>query len=200
MKKILLITLPVWVLFAACNQESEQSAGVAEKPQIEVDEVELKAYADLITATVQEELLANVTSAVQEGGFAHAVEFCNVEAIPLTEGTVSDFRGKVERITDRNRNPNNGLSTETDQAVFAHFQESESAVDSLVFVGNEYIYYKRINLGMPTCLSCHGGSEDLDAGALAKITELYPEDKAQGYSLKELRGAWKVTFPENMEL
>ncbi len=40
------------------------------------------------------------------------------------------------------------------------------------------------------CLTCHG--TDMTASIQAKLTELYPQDKATGYQKGELRGAFVV--------
>ena len=48
---------------------------------------------------------------------------------------------------------------------------------------------------MEACLKCHGNPDtQITEGTLAKIKELYPNDMATGYKLKDFRGAWKITF------
>jgi len=43
------------------------------------------------------------------------------------------------------------------------------------------------------CMQCHGSeNEQIDNNTLAKINELYPDDKATGYGVGELRGIWVV--------
>jgi len=39
------------------------------------------------------------------------------------------------------------------------------------------------------CLNCHGTPDKVSADVQAKLKELYPDDKATGYGLKQLRGA-----------
>lgn len=46
--------------------------------------------------------------------------------------------------------------------------------------------------GMPTCLKCHGGAEDIAGGTRAVLAEKYPRDRATGYQLGDLRGMWKI--------
>ena len=45
------------------------------------------------------------------------------------------------------------------------------------------------------CLSCHGSSDQMAAEAKAKLAELYPNDKATGYSEGQVRGALTVKRP-----
>ena len=46
------------------------------------------------------------------------------------------------------------------------------------------------------CLRCHGEpGPDISAEDLALIQRLYPQDKATGFKLGQLRGAWRIDFP-----
>ncbi|MBE9562745.1 MAG: DUF3365 domain-containing protein, partial [Proteobacteria bacterium] len=51
-------------------------------------------------------------------------------------------------------------------------------------------YMKAIPTGKP-CTVCHG--ETIPPKVQAKITELYPEDKAVGFKVGDLRGAFSIT-------
>lgn len=196
MRKLILIPIALLILFA-CQNTGKEINIESEIMESAPDNAVYKVFGDSITTIAQATLMSNVMTAVKEGGFAHAVQFCNVEAIPLTTNAVEGFGGSIERISDRNRNPDNYLKTATDKAVFKYFQEEATAKDTLAFVGNEYVYYKRINLAMENCLNCHGDKGVINSAALTKIQELYPKDKAQGYHLNDLRGAWKVSIPNN---
>ena len=47
----------------------------------------------------------------------------------------------------------------------------------------------------PPCLQCHGTpNQDIAPETLAAIQKLYPDDKATGFKLGDLRGLWRVTF------
>ncbi len=43
------------------------------------------------------------------------------------------------------------------------------------------------------CLACHGRS--LDPAVESTLKELYPEDRARGFSVGDIRGAFTVTQP-----
>jgi mono/diheme cytochrome c family protein len=52
-------------------------------------------------------------------------------------------------------------------------------------------YYPIVTNGM--CLQCHGeAGSQISAATLALIERLYPEDKATGYGVNELRGLFVV--------
>ena len=43
------------------------------------------------------------------------------------------------------------------------------------------------------CLKCHGS--EMKPGIKAKLQELYPNDKATGFKLGDIRGAFTITQP-----
>ena len=53
-------------------------------------------------------------------------------------------------------------------------------------------YMKAIPAG-ELCLTCHG--KDIAPDLAAKIRERYPKDRAIGFSLGEIRGAFTITQP-----
>lgn len=171
------------LLFAFSCGSSEKGAEFAE----------LKTEMDSIATVSQKELLKNVSAAIQKGGTVHAVGFCNIMAIPITDSLSESHQVSISRITDRTRNPNNGLKTENDKSVFNSFKENNDLVDSLLTENNKIVYYKRINTAMPACIKCHGNPEkDIEPATLTKIRTLYPDDQATGYSMNELRGLWRI--------
>jgi Protein of unknown function (DUF3365) len=46
------------------------------------------------------------------------------------------------------------------------------------------------------CLGCHARREDLSAGTRAWLARSYPEDRALGYALGDLRGFWWAEAPK----
>ena len=45
------------------------------------------------------------------------------------------------------------------------------------------------------CLQCHGKpNSDIQNPVLLKLNNLYPQDKAIGYQINEVRGIWNITF------
>ncbi len=49
----------------------------------------------------------------------------------------------------------------------------------------------------PLCLFCHGAEEQIDPLVRSKLRERYPEDRATGYALEQLRGhVWVEVPPE----
>ena len=152
-----------------------------------------KNQADSIATVSQNVLLKNVAAAIQKGGTEYAVDFCHVKAIPITDSLSKEVRMSIQRISDKNRNPENKLKTETDRSIFDEFRKKQELSDTLLVQKDQYVYYKRINLSMPACLKCHGNpQDDIEEKTLQKINTFYPNDKAIGYKLNDFRGLWKI--------
>lgn len=45
------------------------------------------------------------------------------------------------------------------------------------------------------CVQCHGTTDKVPAGVQARLKELYPEDKATGFSVGAIRGAITIRKP-----
>jgi len=147
-----------------------------------------------ITANVQTVLLSNVGKAIQTGGTEYAVKFCNLEANSIVDSLNGVFDCDISRVSAKNRNPQNALSTGQEKQLWELFA-NEQLADTVLQNGNDLVYYKPIRTGMPACLKCHGNTEtDINAATKAKLNELYPNDLATGYKLNDFRGLWKVEF------
>jgi cytochrome c553 len=139
-------------------------------------------------------LLANVAAAIQQGGPSYAIEFCNLKASGITDSLSQVYQCSISRVSAKNRNPENGLKTETDNLVWGNF-ETGKLTDTLLQTENKLVYYKAIITAMPACLKCHGlPGTDIDSLTIARLKKLYPDDKATGYSLNDFRGLWRIEF------
>jgi hypothetical protein len=57
-------------------------------------------------------------------------------------------------------------------------------------------YMMPIVLGSPVCLGSHGGPQDIAPEVRDELRCLYPDDKATGYRIGDLRGAVSVKIPQ----
>ncbi|WP_167619207.1 Tll0287-like domain-containing protein [Maribellus sediminis] len=147
-----------------------------------------------VTNLAQGTLLVNVGSAIQQGGPKYAVEFCNLKAGGIIDSLNLIYNCTISRVSDKNRNPENGLKDKIDRAVWSTFSANDQ-IDTLLQVKNNFVYYKRINTAMPACLKCHGNPDtDINPTTREKLQKLYPNDLATGYKLNDFRGLWKLEF------
>ncbi len=138
----------------------------------------------------------NLMEAIQSKGALYAMEFCNIQAIPLTDSMSRQYNADIRRVSGRNRNPSNKANAE-ELDYIARFQKQVAAGEEPMPVllernGIAQFYYPIITNTM--CLQCHGKPTDIQPEVRQKIATLYPGDLATGYSENEVRGIWSIRF------
>lgn len=181
MQANLIILLAILTLSACKNEDGLN-------PQEEATYLEL---GDSISNVMQKELLKNVKQAIQKQGIDYAVDFCNVKATPLTDSMSMIHKVKIQRLSDKNRNPNNAIHSKADQLAWDKISRDKKSFIEQESSENLF-YYKPIVLALPTCLKCHGSNSDIAQSTQEMIDLKYPTDKAVGYKMGELRGMWKI--------
>ncbi|MCB0465165.1 MAG: DUF3365 domain-containing protein [Aequorivita sp.] len=150
-----------------------------------------------IVQTTKAELGKNLMGQIQKNGVIAALEFCNVQALPITDSMATVHNVHIKRVTDKPRNPQNKANA-AELQYLENFKKQVAAGDEVnpivVEMGNETeFYYPIVTNSM--CLKCHGTpGKELEALTLSKIKELYPMDKATGYNENEVRGIWSIRF------
>jgi hypothetical protein len=162
------------------------------------DESALADRAKASVAAFADALKSELSSAMQAGGPLQAIEVCNTRAPAIAKHISLQQDMQVSRVSERNRNPGNAPS-EWQATVLREFQARLAAgeiAESLDWhgvsetdSGREFRFMKAIPTG-EVCLKCHG--ENIDPAVKAKLDELYPNDKARGYKLGDLRGAFTI--------
>jgi cytochrome c553 len=137
----------------------------------------------------------NLLEAINTLGTEEALAFCNTKAILLTDSMAKIQGVEIKRVSDLNRNPNNSATEKELSYIIASKNKikNEEELSPLVVELTDKVvgYYPILTNAM--CLQCHGKVKtDIEAATLAKISELYPDDKATGYGIDELRGIWVV--------
>jgi hypothetical protein len=157
------------------------------------------AEAEAAIAAFAGTLKAELTTAMQAGGPLNAIEVCS-ERAPAIADSVSLEKGmNLSRVSLRNRNPENAPN-EWQTTVLQEFEARLAAGQTPPELSwhqteetngtQEFRFMKAIPTGS-LCLTCHG--EAIAPLVAAKISELYPADKATGFREGDLRGAFVVT-------
>ncbi|MCE9570454.1 MAG: DUF3365 domain-containing protein, partial [Rhodocyclales bacterium] len=109
----------------------------------------------------------------------------------------------IRRVSLKNRNPK-AMPDAWEQAALEDFDRRRAAGENAAMMEKAEIVSEgdkrtlRYMKALPTqklCLSCHGSGDQLAPEVKAKLTELYPNDKATGYSEGQVRGALTVKRP-----
>lgn len=191
--KITLIALTIYAVLFIPSCEFKQQSG--QRVTDSIDTVAFLKTGDSITMLIQEILLKNVMQATKAGGPEYAVEYCSEKAIPLSDSISMLHNCRIQRISDKPRNPLNQPSA-TDMQVLNRMKMPGQAKAELMSEAGSIVYYKPIKIGMPACLNCHGSNAHINPKTKDAIKQKYPADKATGYKEGDFRGLWKITFPE----
>lgn len=146
------------------------------------------------------QLSATLAEAIAKDGPAKALSVCSERAPQITAEVSKSHGVTLRRASDKPRNPKN-KPTVFEQAFLTAFAKALAAQEApkpqtLTNPDGSISYFAPIVLGNPLCLKCHGSPEkDIAAETLTAIRTSYPDDKATGYQLGQLRGLWHVIFP-----
>lgn len=137
----------------------------------------------------------NLKSALQKGGPEHALAFCNVRALPLTDSMSTHLGVYIKRVTDFTRNPANAANAE-ELTYIQHAKktlaEGGELKPQITLRDNRVIGYYPITTNS-LCLSCHGTvGQTVTVETAEVIKKYYPEDQALGYVANQVRGIWVV--------
>ncbi len=161
----------------------------------------VKTGNDVATTLIQT-LGKNLKQHLKSDGPLGAAKFCSTQAFPLTD-TVSAQYGKaihVKRISLKERNPANAAEG-SEKAVLEALQtlQNNGVVLPKYLVArvdaNTAKYYKPLRINKKVCLKCHGAVSK-NAKLATFIKSRYPNDKAIGYTMGDLRGAIVVTIKQ----
>ncbi len=146
---------------------------------------------------VSQELLQQLGSKLKQevsaNGLVKAAEFCSANAMILTEEVnLHQLEGtSLKRISLKVRNTANAPQ-EDERKVLESMQKMLKKGKLGAYLieddGRFYKYYKPLLIKNELCLACHG---DLSKNPKLSqfINERYPQDKATGYKMGDLRGA-----------
>ncbi|MBM9500790.1 DUF3365 domain-containing protein [Leptospira sp. 201903071] len=169
--------------FIVCDRSQNQ----------EQKEILLKLIGDF-----QVDLQKNLQTAIQKQGVVGALEVCRTISPRKEKELSEEFPAmRIRRVSEKPRNPDH-KPEEWEARIFKEWAEAGKTgmppYTVILNENNQIKILKPIVLENPTCLKCHGGPTDISPAVAKKIAELYPKDKATGYKLGDLRGAFSATW------
>jgi hypothetical protein len=161
------------------------------------DDTQMLDEARAIPKAMVPKLLEVLGDEIAKSGHAGAISVCREKA-PKMAAALSEKTGwSIRRVSLKNRNPK-ATPDAWEKNVLEEFEkrlatgEDPVKMDkgALVTVDGQKMY--RYMKALPTqelCLNCHGTPDMIDSEVQTRLKELYPDDKATGYGLKQIRGA-----------
>ena len=147
-------------------------------------------------------LKGELVSGLKAGGPLNAIDVCNSKA-PEIAASHSKAKGwSVGRTSLKVRNQGNTpdawehkvlMSFDARKAKGEDVTKMEFAEVVEADGKKEFRYMKAIPTAQKPCLACHGGK--INPEVASKLDALYPQDKARGYSVGDIRGAFTIRQP-----
>ena len=174
---------------AASALLSAQGAAAADEPWM--------ADARAVATAVPPKLLQVLTDAIAKSSAADAVTVCQDTAPKMAKAASEQSGWQVRRVSLRNRNPK-GVPDAWERETLEDFDRRAAAGEAPASLERTTVQtvegkpLQRYMRALPTqglCLSCHGPADQLAPGVAERLKALYPDDRAVGYSLGQIRGA-----------
>lgn len=147
----------------------------------------------------KKELGKNLMGTIQKKGTLEAVTFCNKQAYPITDSMAVAQNASIRRVSDQPRNPDNQANAK-ELGIIAQFKKAianNQEYEPVTEIENGTVKFYAPITTNSMCLQCHGSPEkDIEPIVLTALTNLYPEDKALGYAINEVRGIWSITYKQ----
>lgn len=157
-----------------------------------------------VATSVPPKLVAVLTEEIDKGGPESAIAVCQDKAPQLAKAATDASGWSVRRVSLRNRNPR-AVPDAWERAALEDFDrraaagESPATLEKAELVQDNGVGMRRYIRALPTqqlCLQCHGPSEQLKPAVVERLRALYPDDKATGYAVGQIRGAMTIRRPQ----
>ncbi|EQA37991.1 PF11845 family protein [Leptospira inadai serovar Lyme str. 10] len=160
--------------------------------------MEKKEIIKTLFEELQADLLKELQESIKKNGIASSIAVCKTISPAKEQELSAKYPGlRLRRISEKNRNPEHAPNEWEAKVIQDWKQFSKTGNPPYMFFESspqELHALKPILLANETCLKCHGSSEAIDAKTKAALLRLYPNDKATGYKLGDLRGAFSASW------
>jgi len=173
-------------------------------PVLAADLQQRKSEARQAVKALMSELGGELQAAMKAGGPSEGIGVCVDKALEITARLSREKGWRVTRVSDKVRNPLLGMPDAWEQQTLARFRDRHAEGEAYKGMsrgevveepgGTYYRYMQAIPL-QGVCMSCHGPKEDLAPAVRKTLEKRYPHDRATGYQVGELRGAFSIKQP-----
>lgn len=182
----LAVLLPV---LSACTSVPSGSAQALEPTWV--------AQARDAALSVPPKLVGRLTSVISQSGPAEAIRVCQEEAPKMAQAASEKTGWQIRRVSLKNRNPK-AVPDAWEQDTLALFDRQQAQgtdpaeLERWTVSTENGTTVRRYMKALPTaslCIQCHGSADKLGPGVAERLGALYPQDKATGYTVGQIRGA-----------
>lgn len=161
----------------------------------DVDQVQLKQEAVSIVKEFGGSLKPELKKAIQDGGPAHAIAVCSEKAPSIARSLSIETGWKVKRVSLKARSAT-AVPDAWEKMVLEQFDRRQASGESAAqmayaeVVDGSFRFMKAQGVEA-VCLNCHAA--EIKPEVEAALKQKYPDDKARGYTLGQIRGAFSLT-------
>lgn len=177
------------------RMSQEKGRGMGRNQTDKAQQLSIEERGMQIAQATKAELGKNLMGQIQKNGVIAALDFCNIQAMPLTDSMSMVHRAHITRVSDKPRNPKNQANA-TELIYIQTFKNQVAAGEEptpiVTTMGEKAAFYYPI-ITNSMCLKCHGTpGKELESLTLSNILKHYPKDKATEYDENEVRGIWSI--------
>ena len=150
-----------------------------------------------VATSLPPKLVAALQEEINKSGPEGAIPVCK-DMAPKLAGEISQQTGwKIKRVSLKTRNEARATPDAWEKAALEDFDkraaagESPTQLEKGEKIGNEYRFVKALPV-QPLCLNCHGPADQLSQAVKSALGKQYPNDRATGYSVGQIRGVISV--------
>lgn len=167
------------------------------------DDASLLKDARFVAQSLPPKLLNVIQAEIAKRGTAEALVAYSHLAPKVLADASEETGWEIRQISPRNRNTN-GLPDAWETSVFKEFDRRIRAGELPVKIdkgeivtegGKRFYRYMQPIMMQRVCMECHGPEDAINPGVRERIKELYPGDRATGYSDGMMRGALSLRRP-----
>ncbi len=167
------------------------------------DDTALLKEARLIAQSLPPKLLNVIQAEIDKRGTEQAlVAYSHLSPKVLADAS-EETGWEIRQVSPMNRNPK-GLPDAWETGILAEFDRRISGGELPVKMdkgevvvegGKRYYRYMQPMMMQRVCMECHGPEDAINPGVRQRIKELYPADRATGYTDGMMRGALTLRRP-----
>ena len=161
----------------------------------DIDQAQLKKEAVSIVQRFGGSLKPELKKAMKAGGPSHAISVCAEQAPAIAESLSNDTGWYVKRVSLKVRNNQTAIPDAWEKQVLEQFDQRQAngeTAEKMAFsevVDGKFRFMKAQGVEA-VCMNCHAA--EIKPETEAALSEKYPLDKARGYSLGQIRGAFSL--------
>jgi hypothetical protein len=161
-----------------------QDSGTTADPDLKRAQSAMSDLGDRLRSALQ--------ATIARDGVVAAVGFCAAQAPTIAAEVSAEHHVAVGRSGVRQRNPGNAPKPWQQEALAQFASQAKAGADPATLSYQSRVAGQlRLAKGLrvdPPCLLCHGDKDSIAPEVTTAIAQQYPEDRATGFAVGELRG------------